>query len=255
MRRIDILFAVPQERGPLARLLPVLPGRESGYRHVSVLHRQAGAAHLRLAVGGMGQKQAARAARELLADDPPHLLVMAGVAGALDPALRIGDVIVAGMVYAGAETLIPDIPFDRTPEVRSGPLLTVDRVLISAGEKRTAYAETRPPAAPVPALAVEMETAAVARVAVELGIPWAAVRALSDTADETLPVDFNALRDTDGDLPTSRVALYALTHPGCIPGLMRLGRNTGFAAEALARFLHRWVTNPLASDNGPEVGQ
>jgi hypothetical protein len=88
-----------------------------------------------------------------------------------------------------------------------------------------------------------METAAAARVCEARGIPWAAVRAISDTADEALPLDFNRLRDPDGGLATSRVALAALARPASIPGLLRLGRHTGLASQALAEYLAGWLSS------------
>jgi adenosylhomocysteine nucleosidase len=158
-------------------------------------------------------------------------------------------VVVASAVLSETGTMAPaNGLLPPSPGARFGSLLSLDRVLVSTGEKHQVRGIH-----PEPPLAVEMETAAVARVADQFGVPWAAVRAVSDTADEALPVDFNRLRAADGDLPVSRVALYAATHPGCIPGLIRLGRNTNTAAEALARFLHRWVSSLPVADNGPGV--
>jgi len=85
----------------------------------------------------------------------------------------------------------------------------------------------------VPA-AVDLETAAWARVAGELGVPYLAVRAVSDTASETLPVDFNRLRGADGRVRRSAVVLEAVRRPRLIPGLFDLGRRTRRCAERLA---------------------
>ena len=86
-----------------------------------------------------------------------------------------------------------------------------------------------------------METEAAARVAQAQGVPWAAIRSISDRAAESLPLDFNRLRGPDGDLSMIRVALAALARPTSIPGLLRLGQNTAVAAENLARFLRDWL--------------
>lgn len=164
---------------------------------------------------------------------------MTGVAGALTEDLAVGDVIAANAVYTPDEALTPSaVPAGALRPYRTGALLSLDRVLVTADEKRDARQPTPDGVSP---LAVEMETAAVARVAIENGVPWAAVRAVSDTAMESLPLDFNRLRTTDGDLPVSRVALAAIINPRSIPGLIRLGGNTAAASRSLAAFLAEWL--------------
>jgi adenosylhomocysteine nucleosidase len=230
-----VLFAVPQELGPFAQRItptaaprPDLPmvaprGRIGEYDVVCL-------------AGGMGPKRAAAAAEALLRVWKPDLLIMAGVAGALSPELSVADLVVADAVLSGEEVLIPTEVLSLSgASYRTGPLLSLDRVLVTAEEKRAAVTGHPAP------LAVEMETAAVARVAAAIGVPWSAVRAVSDTAVEALPLDFNRLRGADGDLPTSRVALAAVSNPRSIPGLIRLGRNTNLAAKALAEFLAGWI--------------
>lgn len=190
------------------------------------------------AAGGMGGKRAGTSAAALIRDWQPDLLVMAGVAGALSPRLAVGEVIAGDQVLADGERWRPSVvPTIAGWPHHTGGILSLDRVLVTAAEKQSAFREADPPAP----LAVEMETAAVARVTASAGVPWAALRAVSDTAYEALPLDFNRLRAPDGDLPVTRVALAAITAPGSIPGLIRLGRNTTAAANSLARFLEQWL--------------
>lgn len=188
--------------------------------------------------GGMGQKRAGASAEAIVRGWRPDLLIMAGVAGALAADLRVGDVIAASTITTGQSTYSPSvIPALASGTHRMGALLSLDHVLVTAADKRKALATL---SHPLP-LAVEMETAAVAQVASHHGLPWTALRAISDTAEESLPLDFNRLRTPDGDLPTSRVALAAVSNPAAIPGLIRLGKNTSLAAEALASALEQWI--------------
>jgi adenosylhomocysteine nucleosidase len=131
-----------------------------------------------------------------------------GFCGALDPALRVGDVVDS-----------------------RGLLTTVDRVAITAAEKRRLYQLTG-------AAAVEMECAAVEVKALEWGVPFHCVKAVSDLASEDLPLDFNKYRDREGRFSRTRIACAALGRPfSAIPGLMRLDRNCRFAADRLGEFL------------------
>lgn len=265
MDRIALLAAVWQELAPLARRLQRTHEPAPLLARCRAALGRIGSVEVLLIAGGMGARRAESAAEALLTTWPPDLLTVTGVAGALHPDLAVGDLIVVDSVLAEDEVLVttpahvatfapgaPDVP------LRQGSLLSLDRVLITAAEKHSAFHGEHPFPNTVPTdarlgehraanarkrpIAVEMETAAAARVAIRHGVPWTAVRAISDRADESLPLDFNRLRNADGDLPTARVARAALAHPAAIAGLIRLGRNTNAAAEALARFLFAWIS-------------
>ena len=143
-----------------------------------------------------------------------------GFCGALDPELGIGDIVVSGEGFRG--------PSDRFVQAE---ILTADRVAVTSEEKRRLRQSTG-------AAVVEMEAAAVAEKARTWGLPFRAVKAVSDTADEDLPLDFNQYRDRDGRFQTRRIAGAALFHPFVtLPGLLRLNRNCRRAAESLGAFL------------------
>lgn len=253
MKRIAILFAVSQEIAPLSKRLESRQPGPATLRAHRTVSGTIGSVELLLAVTGVGARRAEQAARAVVEAWRPDLLMMAGVAGGLAPDLRVGELITANRVLTPAGEKRPSlVPVGTGVTLRRGALLSADRILVTVEEKRKAYAAalggdsmTRSVADGAP-LAVEMETAGVIATAETLGVPWAAVRALSDTAAEALPLDFNRLRSADGDLPTSRVALAAITHPTAIPGLIRLGKNTSLAAEALGEFLAAWVKGVAA---------
>ena len=147
-------------------------------------------------------------------------IVSTGYCGALDPALRLGDIVVS------SETVVEcAMPHDR------GEIYSMDRVAVTSEEKRTLRAETG-------AIAVEMESAAVRQKAKEWQIPFFHIRAVSDTAAHDLPLNFNEYREGTGDFSRSRIAMTALSRPfTTLPRLIRFARDSRRASEALGEFL------------------
>ncbi|HEY2842715.1 MAG TPA: hypothetical protein VGJ09_03660 [Bryobacteraceae bacterium] len=147
-------------------------------------------------------------------------ILSVGFCGALDPALQIGDIVVSG-----------EFPEGIGASCVHGDVASLDRVAVTAKEKRDLRASTR-------AAVVEMESAAVARKAREWNVPFGCVRVVSDVAGEDLPLDFNRYRDADGRFNRARIALAAMGRPfSVLPGLLRLDRNCRRAAERLGEFL------------------
>jgi adenosylhomocysteine nucleosidase len=169
-----------------------------------------------LLASGPGSRSVFEALREEKAVDG---LVSVGFCGALDPALEIGDIVVSG-----GEVQSPK-PFVR------GEILSSDRVAVTAAEKRALRQRTG-------AIAVEMESAAVAAKAREWGVQFRCIKVVSDTAREDLPLDFNRYQDATGGFSRGRIALASLRHPfRSIPALLRLDRNCRTAAKRLGEFL------------------
>jgi nucleoside phosphorylase len=147
-------------------------------------------------------------------------ILSTGLCGALDPALRVGDIVVSG-----------DADLKSAARFVRGAVHTVDRVVGTTREKRTLRNQTG-------AVAIDMEAATVQAEAVERNVPFLCVRVVSDTAGDALPLDFNRYRNARGDFSRSRIALAAVAHPFTVlPQLIEFDRNCRRAADALGDFL------------------
>jgi adenosylhomocysteine nucleosidase len=158
-----------------------------------------------LVANGPGKRLAAQVMEKRIEVDG---VISTGFCGALDPALRVGDIV----------------------DARSRRIHTADRVAVTAREKAALFASTG-------AAAVEMEAAALEQAASAWRVPFYCFRAVSDTAAEDMPLDFNLYRDAAGRFSRGRIALAALARPfTAIPALLRLDRNCRIAAESLGDF-------------------
>ncbi len=87
-------------------------------------------------------------------------------------------------------------------------------------------------------LAVEMESAAVREAAARRGVRFACIKCVSDTAGESLPIDFNRYRAEDGSFAKWRIAGAILAEPfTLVPAISALQRQTRTAAQTLGGFL------------------
>jgi hypothetical protein len=86
-----------------------------------------------------------------------------------------------------------------------------------------------------------MESEVIHAVCRERGIPCATVRVISDTAGEDLPLDFNRLSKPDMNLDYGKLAWAIARSPGKIGALLKLQKQTRFAAERLADTLSRFL--------------
>jgi adenosylhomocysteine nucleosidase len=152
-------------------------------------------------------------------------LISIGFCGGLQPSLSACDIFVATEMADVGPTLVPSTsrPF------KTGKLLSIDRVVSTADEK-AAFAKN--------ADAVEMEAAAVAERAKRYQVPFYAVRVVTDTCEETFPLDFNQMRSLEGRFSRVRIIGAALRRPLAVfPELIGLNRRTKRAARALGDFL------------------
>ncbi|MGE0491876.1 MAG: hypothetical protein AB7S38_21875 [Vulcanimicrobiota bacterium] len=211
--RVGILAPMPEEAAGLVRVLRLRP--EGSHHGVPFYRSQT----VSLVCSGLGQERAQHAMHWLQKVDRPRSILIAGVAGGLDPELVTGDLLLA----EGGEPAWLAAVAGRLPRARVGKLLTSGRVIVKARNKAAVFADTG-------ALAVDMETWAAAGVA---RVPWLGLRAISDTAGQDLPLDFNDYFDDKGHSRYAAVALEVARRPALLPGLLRLAGNSVKAVKRL----------------------
>jgi uridine phosphorylase len=249
-----ICFALKEEAAPFRK---IAGGLRRGH-HISIL------------LTGIGHQNAEKSLREFLAGGegvpasrsdghlqsqarlagtlaPPNLVLTCGFAGGLNPDLKLGDVVfeIFPSSRRGNEAQIKignklEPPYVGCCEklvaagAKSAKFFCADRIATTFAEKNKLRDETG-------ADAVEMESAAIHAVCEEMKIPCATVRVISDTANEDLPLDFNALSKPDKSLDFSKLFLTVAKSPGKIGMLMELQKKSKFAAEKLAEVLAKLI--------------
>lgn len=187
-----------------------------------------------LAVSGMGGASAAIAARTLV-DAGASSLMSFGLAGGLDPALGAGSVVLPSEVISreGARFLAAAAWHERLRiaiatqrPVAVGRLLTNDTPIDSIADKARAFVETG-------AVAVDMESLAVAQVAAACGLPFIAARVIVDTAADVLPRAVVAA-SRGGRVNIRQLIGGLAAAPRDLVGLIRLARRYRAATRSLA---------------------
>jgi hypothetical protein len=174
-------------------------------------------------------------------------IIRAGLGGALDPDLAIGDVVIESLncplfpspgtpgegqgeglsVGEGNAPHPNPLPAYRERGIRVGRIYTSDHLIADVAEKQKLFGETG-------CLAVDMEGGIVRKFAEAAGVAMLHIRAVSDLAGEALPEGMADWVDDVGEPRMAKVAAEVTFRPYLIPSLMRLQKNSRLALEHLA---------------------
>lgn len=228
---LAIVSAMPEEQAALlARLQAHRRERHAGrdWHHGRLAGRD-----VVLVLSGIGKVAAAITATLLLQRHGATALLFTGVAGGIGAGVRVGDVVVgtgflqhdldASPIFPrwelpgrGVSRLAADAAWSRRladavrrehGEPLEGLIVSGDRFVSSVAESTRLQRELPE------ALAVDMESAAVAQVCLDFGVPLAVVRAVSDRADDDAHVDFPRFLNEVAAPLAARIVESALSAP------------------------------------------
>lgn len=190
---------------------------------------------IRIAVveSGVGTVKAERATRALLATHSPTWVLSCGFGGALQPQLKIGDILAVNEVVddAGRDLRIDvKIAADPARHLYVGRLATVGKIVRTIAEKHELAEKTG-------SLAVDMETFAVAHVCQELHRKFLAFRVMSDDLSADLPPEVMSIFGDTGAVRLGAVVGSLWKRPSSVTDLWRLREQATQAADHLADFL------------------
>jgi len=207
------------------------------------LHRaHIGQAAVDFVITGMGAVNAQRVANAVISKTYSFCII-SGFAGALKSSVKLGDIVASERVQDHASREIETCDAALLAQAaehgatRIANLLTTDHAVNTAAEKNrlSTLAE-----------AVDMESFAILRAANKKNVPGVVARVISDSFDRDMPADIDTIVDPQGHVKIAGVVRYVARHPLLVPALVRLGRDSKSAAEALAHFLESYI-NKLSS--------
>ena len=223
MTHLGIVVAMTTEARSLAG--PAVAKRPS-------LHLPEG---ISIEISGTGPRQAHLASRNLL-ENGAKALASWGSAGGLVPEVSPGSLILPknilaanGSIYQADsdwhERLLRRLTGHM--DLHTGPLTESEAVLTSPSEKMALFHRTG-------AVAVDMESAAVATAAHQAGVPFVAIRAIADPVGLTVPQVVLSAVDGSGRLRPFKLLKRLAGHPAELLVLIRLGRDFRAACASLA---------------------
>ncbi len=180
-----------------------------------------------LVCGGIGSSAARRAAEALIALFEPKVVYSVGFAGALDPALKVSDVLRPSRVINASDASSTDIS--------EGTGVLVSFASVASPEQKAKLRDS------FGAQAVDMEAASVARAAEARGVLFGVVKVISDEIDFEFPA-MERFVDSEGRFSEVRFGLFAAVRPWLWPQVIRLAINSNRAAHALSDYLSELTT-------------
>lgn len=186
-----------------------------------------------LVSGGGDVESTRRKVDSLIIGGATHL-VSFGIAGALDPSLKPGDLLLATQVVLPDGTAIEtsstwrEKAAEKIATAQSVPVAGASTAAATRPEKAALYRASG-------AAAVDMESHHVAVAAARHKLPFIVIRAVADTAEDELPPAALVGLNKEGRPAIGAVLLSLLGNPLQLPALLQLAGRSNIALKALLR--------------------
>jgi adenosylhomocysteine nucleosidase len=239
--RILVTFALRAEFSPWSSLHAFVPYEFENWerrREFDLFKANIGPDEVTVLLTGMGRENATKAMSSIPIE-LHDVCISSGLAGSLDSSLKLGEVVAARVT----QTVQQDLRGASDPTLLDlaqscgaktvNVSLTSEEIVTTADEKEILSQSAN---------VVEMESAHIFAAAQRIRVPAITVRAISDAADEDLPVDFQRILDSHGRLKMGSLLKEVGLNPHRIPLLIRFGRQSRSAAKSLAKFLDRYIS-------------
>lgn len=228
---IGIVCALPMELAPFLNRCE----RQRKYTGGEFVFHGGRYGGLRIAIveSGMGFARARRATQALIDAHTPAWVLSAGFAGALRPEMTIGQIVLAdSLVDTHGQEFTVDVkmPSDPAHGLHVGRLLTGDQIVRTIAEKQQLAEQYG-------AIAIDMESLAVAQVCRDCKTRFLAVRVISDDLSADLPPEVLSVYGATGSVRIGAAVGALWKRPGSYKDLWRLRENAMQAADRLAAFL------------------
>jgi hopanoid-associated phosphorylase len=189
-----------------------------------------------VAYSGAGADNAQRAAK-LLIDNGADQLISWGCAAAIAVGLKPGDLVLADRILtADHKAIVIDKIWHNTCQsllahqltMHVGQLLESKRLVATSQEKQLLNLASL-------AIALDMESAAVAQIAQQHQLPFLVLRAIADPVEMDLPSAIGHSLNSAGDVEIGKLLLFLVRHPSETLGLIKLGWHFQAAKNTLKK--------------------
>ncbi len=240
--KVALFSAFPQEVTYIIKSLKAKKIRSSPF---IIWFAQAAFKEIIIVQSGIGIDISEAAWKYVVREYSPEYVISAGFCGALYEGAAIGDLIGASHVL-----LYPDMAVAVTAIKRQDCLVEVmgaheiirkmahdlavlegDFLTLGQWTKKSEIAKGLLQGLSFPVC--DMETFPLARLSMRAGLPFFAIRAVTDSAHEEIPQELFGVTGANGSFSLSRALRIILGNPVLVPSCIRMGKNARMASRRL----------------------